>query len=1346
MKFICSLFFLLSLLTFGQVDSRFNHFLHFSVKNGLSESTVIAIEEDQLGRIWIGTRNGLNLYDGEEVKIFRPQPESETKGLVSSDIISLEEDNHGNIWIGTFNGLSRFDPKTEQFETFFNSSVEGKSAHRSVRVIKQLSDGNMWIGTSLGLIIYGKENTFITYDAIDGIENLTIADIFEDAEKNVWLGTEKGLVKVIPDRGKMTFKIIKEKSSGLISPILSINEIGNDTLLLGTKQSGLFLYQKSKDTFSPFKRDLIASKDIRKIKYDSDRNLWIGTYDGAYVIDHKSQDIISIRNQTGNPNSLTKNSIKEIFIDKRGSVWLGTYYGGLNIWNKNNINFSEVYKIEDDKAQTLGVVSSIVEDHKGNIYYGTEGNGLFIFDAQGNFLNQISKKLNTKIEEDNIKTLWIDDSKLWIGTLKKGVFCYDLKADEFVLNKLSPDLKNILQRYSVYAINGAKDYIYFGTFGQGLIIFDKAQGAIQHIQSKDTKYLTNDRIRCLLSDSQDNLWIGTDKGLNKLAYSQVFTESPLIEQFLFDAKTEFGKNIICLFETSDHTILIGTKENGVIRMIDKEFKSLEIDLGSSDLISAYSTIEDDNKKLWIASNLGLIKYDISDGKSTVYSNSDGIFNNEFLNNAFLKKKNGQIVIGGVEGATQFEPDKLQQLNKEHQVILNTLKVSGNQEAINISFKNEFVLNYDQSSFTIQFSLPDYNSLSSKRYLYRLKGLNNKWRLTDDNEAAYTIQNAGDYIFEVKSADIDNNAKPTILRIKVKPAPWNTWWAYGIYALIIVLILFQIYRSLRSKLILQHQLQLERLDKERQVEINRSKLEFFTNISHDFRTPLALILAPLEQLLTNYKGSKSSFDKLKVIERNAGQLLQLINQLLDFRKFESGNAELKVSENNIIKLVENVFYSFEEYAKLRNYTFLLSTEADNIPLFYDELQLEKVLYNLVSNAFKFTSEGGIISLDISENQKEVIIQVRDNGKGIDAAFVTKIFDRYYEVASNRKYQKHFNQGSGIGLHIAQKIVELHKGSIAVESQENKGTTFSITLRKGISHFKTEQISKTTEVFKSSATYKTMNAKSDHDILTNAISTKIKNLEQEKEFTILFVEDNDEFRSYVTELLSDRYIVETANNGEEGFKKAILIQPDVIVTDVIMPIMEGTELCKRIKEDERVSHIPVVMLTSASSSLQKIDGLQSGADAYIAKPFVPSELLLCIRNIINSFNKIKGKYPNQYEEIIVDNKGTEEKKLLKRAIKVVEANLDDPSFDIIQFSEALGLSRTALFNKIKEWTNQTPKEFITTLRMKRASYLLERGEVSVANVCYKVGFKDPKYFSKCFKKYYKTSPSVYAEKFS
>lgn len=1327
----------------AQLNPSYNHFLHFSVKDGLSESSVMAFEEDQLGRMWIGTRNGLNLYDGEEVRIFRSSPENTEKGLVSSDVISLEEDNEGYIWIGTFNGLSRFDPKTESFETFFNSTTDGERAHRSVRVIKQLNDGSIWIGTSLGLLIYNKQNGFLSHTTIAGIENLTITDIFEDSKKRIWLGTEKGLVKVIPDGAHFIFQKMENQKEEHDFQILSVNQMNTDVLLIGTKKSGLYTYNLTNTYFTPYKPELIASKDIRKIEYDSDKNLWIGTYDGAFIIDNHTKEITAVRNQMGNPHSLSKNSIKEIFVDKKGSVWLGTYYGGVNIWNKNNINFNAVYRVDGDKAQSLGVVSSIVEDHKGTAYYGTEGNGIFVFNHKGKYIKSVSQQLSKTTQNDNIKALWIDEHKLWIGTLKKGIFCYDLNIGKFVTDKTHAAINEKLQYSPIYAITGGGDYIYFGTFGQGLIVLDKRGNRIQQIKSQDTKYLTNDRIRCLFSDHNLNLWIGTDKGLNRLAYTEAFAETPQLDQFLFDTHTEFGENIISLYETYDNTLLVGTKESGVLIAQNKNFEPLDIHPGSSDVISAYSIVEDAHNELWIASNLGLIEYDMTNHKSTIYSHADGILNNEFINNAFLKKSNGQIVIGGVAGATQFMPDKLQQLNKRQRVILNTLHINGDEESVNMSFRRDFVFDYDQSSFTIQFSLPDYTSLSSKRYLYRLKGLNDTWRLTDDNEAAYTIQNPGSYVFEVKSADIDNNAAPATLYLKVKPAPWNTWWAYAIYSILIALILYQIYKSLRARLILQHQLQLERLDKERQVEINRSKLEFFTNISHDFRTPLALILAPLEQLLTNYKGSKSSFDKLKVIERNAAQLLQLINQLLDFRKFEGGNAELNVTKYNIITLLEDVFYSFKDYAKLKKYNFSLNTSVDSIAVYYDRSQLEKVMYNLVSNAFKFTAEGGTISLNVSENDTEVIITVTDNGKGIDAAFVTKIFDRYYEVASNRKYQKHFNQGSGIGLHIAQKVVELHGGTIAVKSKENKGTTFTVKLRKGISHFRAEQLKVTglsyeTETFNSPIYGATADNKSKLD-------TKIKSLEEDKEFTVLFVEDNDEFRNYVAELLSETYKVETADNGEEGYKKAIQLQPDVIVTDVVMPVMEGTELSQKIKSDERLNHIPVIMLTSASSSVQRIEGLQSGADVYITKPFAPSELLLSIKNILNSVHKIKAKYPDGPTAVTVDTIEAEEEKLLKRAIKIVETHLDDPSFDVIQFSEALGLSRTALFTKIKDWTAQTPKEFINTMRMKRASYLLERGEVSVANVCYKVGFKDPKYFSKCFKKYYNTSPSLYAEKF-
>ncbi|GAA4272459.1 two-component regulator propeller domain-containing protein [Aquimarina gracilis] len=1327
-------------------ESNFNNFIHFSVSEGLSQSTVVAIEQDQFKQMWIGTRDGINKYDGEEITIYR-NIASDSISLSNNDILSIKEDNKGFIWIGTHNGLNRFDPRTETFTRFLYSSDKNTISHCSIRTIKQINDQSLWFASSDGLYIYDqKKEKLIGYRKNDinpsGLVNNFIIEIFQDKNDDIWIGTSTGIHKVI---GKDIYNL-KFENYTASSPLFiqAINENKEGDLWIGTKHNGLFAFDKSKKTFRPLNKvgkDKLQSTDIRRLEYDNNHNLWIGTYNGLYI-KKKDQAIIKIAHQPGNPKSLSKNSIKEIFVDKNGSVWIGTYYGGVNLWDLYNNNFHILYKTKGDQAYQLGVVSSLVEDKNGMLFIGTEGNGVTVIHNNGKTCHELTEALNSKLSDTNIKSLLLDGSNLWIGTLKNGVEYFNIETKSFD-SKLHKKLNTSLSDLGVYSMTKINDYLVMGTFGKGVIIYDTTSQKIKQIthQSSGDKSLTNDRVRCVFSDNKKNLWIGTDKGLNKIESNHIPLDTPHIKRFLFNNYKAYGQNIICIYQDSKNQIFVGTKEKGVLKLNGDTFEEVDLNLLNASVITAYSIVEDNQDNLWISSNLGMVKYNPIAKTSIIYNQTEGFLGNEFINNSYLKGNNGNLYFGGVKGVSFFNPVELQKKNYASNVILTGLKINGENIDKSISFMDNIVLEHDESSFSLNFAIPNYINTANNRYAYRLVGLNNDWKFTKNHEASYTLQKPGSYTFEVKDAN-DTEAwgeKPTTLTITVKAALWKTPLAYLIYFLIVSAILYQIFTNIKAKIVLAGKLKSERIAKSKQEEINRSKLDFFTNISHDFRTPLTLILAPLQQLIENYTGTKETYKKLLVIERNASQLLKLTNQLLDFRTFENKHSKLQAKKENLIPFLKGVHDSFDEFASIGNYTYTFRPHVNEIQVFYDRNKLEKVFYNILSNAFKYTPKGGKINTKVYTKDKNVIIDISDNGKGIDPEFMDKIFDRYYETASKIEYQKHFNQGSGIGLFIAKKAIELHKGEISVSSTKGGGTKFTIILRLGKNHLADHEIVQEKFNHNERLTYKDQSNRLKYfergEI--NSITKK------EGKPTILIVEDNDEFRDFVVEFLKENYSIIQANNGKVGLQKALRIQPDLIVSDVIMPIMEGTILCSKLKSDERTSHIPIILLTSKSSLPHKFEGLESGADAYIEKPFNIKEFLLLINNLISTTARLKQKVRNADLESS-DNLSVEEK-LLEKAIKIVESNIDNIDFDIPYFCSELGLSRTMLFLKIKEWTNLTPKEFINSIRMKKATQFLELGELSVSEVGYKVGFKDPKYFSKSFKKYYNKTPSQYAEQF-
>ncbi len=1331
--------------TFSQ-EYNFNNFIHFSVSEGLSQSTVAAIEQDQFGQMWVGTRDGLNKYDGEEITVYR-NISSDSTSISNNDILSIKEDNKGFIWVGTHNGLNRFDPRTETFTRFLHSSEKNSVSHCSVRTIKQINDQELWFASSDGLYIYDQKNEkLIGYKKNDlkpsGLTNNFIIEIFQSKNENVWIGSSTGIHKVIGrDIHNLKFENFTT-STPLFIQAINENEDGN--LLIGTKHNGLFVFDQKSQVFTP-NNDLnntkILSSDIRRVEYDNNGNLWIGAYNGLYI-KKQDQDIIKIVHQPGNPKSLSKNSIKEIFIDNNGSVWIGTYYGGVNLWDIYNNNFHTLYKTKGDQAYQLGVVSSLVEDKKGNLYIGTEGNGVTVVHNNGKTCHELTAALHIKLSDINIKSLLLDGQNLWIGTLKNGIKCFNIATKSFDLST-HEKLNTLLSDLGIYSITKIHNNLIIGTFGKGTVIYNMVSQEVNQIDhlSSNSNSLTNNRVRCVFSDNKSNLWIGTDKGLNKIANNQINTSNPTIQRFLFNNDKAYGQNIICIYQDGKDQIFVGTKEQGVLKFTDNTFKKVNLNLLNTSVITAYSIIEDDQYNLWISSNLGMVRYNPKDEKSIIYNQTEGFLGNEFISNSYLKGSNGKLYFGGVKGVSFFNPIELQKNDYESNVILTGLKINGKNLDKSISFMEKIVLQHNESSFSLNFAIPNYINTANNRYAYRLVGLNNDWKFTKNHEASYTLQKPGSYTFEVKDANNSEawDEEPTKLVIVVKAAIWKTPLAFFIYFLIASIILYQIFTNIKAKIILADKLKTERIAKSKQEEINKSKLDFFTNISHDFRTPLTLILAPLQQLIENYTGNKEIYKKLRIIERNAGQLLKLTNQLLDFRTFENEHYKLQAKKENLVPFLKEVYHSFKEYADIGKYSYSFENSADEINVFYDHNKLEKVFYNILSNAFKYTPRGGKIKVKIYQKDENAVIEILDNGKGIDPEFMGKIFERYYETASKVEYQKHFNQGSGIGLYIAKKAVALHKGEILVESNKDLGTKFTVILKLGRKHLDECEIVEKLAINKGSFSYQDQFNKPE-----NIENIEFDSVQKRKDKpTVLIVEDNDEFRDFVVEFLKKDYVVIQANDGKDGLKKALRIQPDLIVSDVIMPIMEGTVLCAKLKNDIRTSHIPIILLTSKSSLPHKFEGLESGADAYIEKPFNVREFLLVIKNLISTSKQLKQKEDSLDMES--NNKLSLEERLLENAIKIVESNVENTDFDIPYFCSELGLSRTMLFVKIKEFTNLTPKEFINSIRMKKATQFLELGELSIAEVGYKVGFKDPKYFSKSFKKYYNKTPSEYVEQF-
>ncbi|WP_299014606.1 two-component regulator propeller domain-containing protein [uncultured Polaribacter sp.] len=1334
-------------------------FKHISTLHGLSQSSVIVTHQDKLGQMWFGTRDGLNKFDGKNFTVYR-NIVGDANSISNNDILSIIEDNEGFLWIGTYNGLNRYNPKKNSFTTFFHTTTKNSLSNNTIWSLKEVSTGEIWVGTSRGLSIYSKKtgeftNVYRNSKNANSLVNNFILTITQTKDKNIWLGTKAGLSKFESNiNGDFAFENYNTLNNST-KPIWiqNIIEDSDNNLLLGSRNNGVLKLNtttKKVEKYLSEKGHSVISKNVRQLMFDQESTLWVGTYKGLFLVD-KNEQIKTIKANSFAPESISKNSVKSIYKDKKGSIWVGTYYGGVNIWDKANNNFLNFCEQQISRKLNYNVVGSIAQ-YKNILIFGTEGQGINFYNTQTDKITYLNPTNKTLLPSNNIKALFVENDNLWIGTLNKGIALYDLKTKQFKNNIINAEIYNILQNVGVYSITKDKNNTYwFGTFGQGVFNFNPETKQIKtYKNTTNSNSISNNLVRSVFVDATNAIWVSTQVGLNKI------TNSKKVERFFYDNNVESGDDIATTYQDKENTIWVGTKAKGLFKLTtNKTFENIILG-GNRDAFSNISGIlEDKERNLWISTNNGIVKYGVKAGNTTVYNQKDGLVGNEFNNNVSLKLGDSNFYFGGPSGVTSFNTANFNMNTYNPQVLITDFQLKNksiqitDKDAIieeTISYTDKVTLNYDEGNFSIHFAIPNFINSKKNSYKYRLKGLEEEWIHTTQNAAYYTIQNAGNYTFEVKGANNNEiwNTNATRLEIKVLPAPWKSWWAFLLYALAIVIALYFLITIQKSKVRLKHDYNLELLENEKKEENNKAKLDFFTNISHEFRTPLTLILGPLHQILEDYTGSSKMYKRLLVIESSANHLLSLINRLMDFRKLEKNLFKLEAAEGNIVKFLKEIYLSFSEYAKDGNYDYNFLTSANEILVYYDRYKLERVFYNLISNAFRYTPKKGKITVRITKDGNEILIAVEDSGVGISETYKDKIFDRFFEVDANNKPDKNYNKGTGIGLSIAKNIVVLHKGKINISNNtNNEGSIFTVALPLGKNHLLEDEISKDFKFSDDLSQYVSQLEK-PNELFKDQIGD---NIHKKDAATILLAEDNKPLRSFIKNILNKDYNIIEAENGEIALKMATKYNPNLIVSDVVMPVMDGTTLCTKIKKDIKTSHIPIILLTARTSLIYKLEGLESGADDYISKPFNLKEFKLRIKNILETSTKQKENL--SANKTLLPSKvilSSLDEKLFEKAIAIVEENISNDAFDIPYFCSELGVSRTMLFVKIKAWTSFTPNEFIQHFRMTRAAQLLEQGKINISEVSYKVGFKNPKYFSKCFQKKFGETPTQYSNKFS
>lgn len=1354
-------FFSLCINIYGQgFGSKYKalKFKNISLKEGLSQSSVLSILQDRKGFLWFGTRDGLNKYDGNEFITFRHNSKDSTS-LSHSFIRSLYQDKNGNLWVGTIDGINKYEPHTNSFRRYsLKNSREGNTSIDIWSIVGQ-DDGFLWLGTNEGLKKMNiKKAIFedIRYnDFNEELFNTSVRTLLITNKNNLWVKTTNKIGVYNLDTHKVKYysypdNIPTELNKNNVS-VLYEDKKGN--IWFGF-ENGLALLNKELDSFEFFKikseKGDSIKDHVRSICEDYLGNLWVGTYKGLYVVNKNHTNISHFVHDQNNPNSLSQNSIYKIYEDNKGDMWIGTYAGGISYHDRSYDNFKHFSSGTNNTKLNYKVVSSILEDSEDNLWIGTEGGGINFYNKSSGtykYYTNNSDDVNS-LSTNNVKAMIQDaDGNFWVGTHDGGLNFFNPKIEpvKFLKYNNIPNNNNSISDNRVISLlEDYKGNIWIGTSGGGINVLNKDRNKIARIEDKLD--LAGKLIYTITKTSnRDYILIGGEKGLVKV---NIISK----ELYPINYLNKYQKNksaVLCVFEDKKKNLWIGTEGDGIFYYNQTNKVSIKYDT-SNGLPNnvVYGILPDDNDNIWVSTNSGLSKINLESNRIKNYRESDGLQGNEFNYGAFLKNKKGELLFGGTNGFNIFNPNDIVENSFIPPIAITSFKVN-NKPYLNITDSiQEIELKYNQNVINFDFVALSYSQPDKNQYAYKLEGFDKDWIYIGNRKSAtYTNLDKGDYIFRVKASNNDGlwNEKGVELKIEIFPAPWRTWWAYLVYCFFIITIILTIRKYSLIRIKERNELKNERLEKERIEEVNKLKLQLFTNISHDFRTPLTLIIGPLERLLKEKSENNFIRKQHEIMYRNASTLMELINQLLDFRKNESGKLKLYASKSNIVPFVKNIKLAFDELARIKNIKYSFTSTFDDIDVWFDKTQLKKIIFNLLSNAFKFTPNGGNIALHIeifeelrnTKPFKYVKLEVRDNGKGISKSNRKFIFDRFYQLGER--------SGTGIGLALTKNLVELHKGIIKVKSDENRGTCFKVFLPLGKGHLKEDQMFEGDKASNNSDFYDLEDSVllDNKSIPLELENQKGNNVTVNKELSsILLVEDNVEVRAFIKSIFLDNYNVFEASNGEVAIEIAKTYSIDLIISDIMMPIMDGIELCNEIKTNIKTSHIPIILLTAKTSQESQKSGYQIGADAYITKPFDSeilevrvSYLLKSRKNLIDKFKKDVILQPKELTVTSADEL------FLKKAIDIVEGNLTNSEFTIQDFISEMGTSRSVLYRKLKALTDQSISEFIKTIKLKRAAQLLEQTQMTISEVAFDLGYSDLKHFRKSFQKLFNELPSQY-----
>jgi signal transduction histidine kinase/ligand-binding sensor domain-containing protein/DNA-binding response OmpR family regulator len=1327
------------------------NFTSLTAKDGLLSNSVNAILKDRQGLMWFATDDGLNRFDGTNFKVYRNR-RNDTTSLRANEILALHEDKRGNLWVGTSGGgFSLYDRRKDAFSHYpSHKNTPPLTRNSVIRSICSDRFGNIWIAHFEGLYVLDPRLNHISRMELITHKNgpaikTTLHCVFEDSKNRIWVATDNGLL--LYNRETNTFKQFVHNDLDKFSissdkvRALAEDKLGN--MWVGTTD-GLCMMQPDLQRFIIYRhlrgtQASLSNNIIHCITADEDGSLWIGTNEGLNLFDPKQQKFTVYLPENGNIQSLTAQSIRCAYIDKQGIYWFGTFRGGINKYDRNinllNLIPGSAFSRND---AALPTISAFAENKNGLVFVGTDGAGLFEFDRKTRAVRPVAIEL----KQEPGKPFAIlalqksHDNKLYIGTFSNGLFIKDLLTG--ALQPLQPGANaesgNGQAIFSLF--EDSKGNMWAGTNGDGVQVIRNNEVVARYTPfspsaANEFHLPVNGYIRAITEDREGNIWIGSHGGglavLHPDGRWTVYTTNnsslpnDKVHAMLCDRNGQvwvgtFGGGL-SLYNNSKNGFITWSEQDGLQNA------------------TIYQILEDQQGRIWVSTNTGISSFDTVQKKFRNFTSYNGVQPNNFVHASGIRLSDGELFFGGLQGFNYFNPATLTVNRNVPAVLLTDLKLSnksvipGEKSPIKeqISVANEIILDYKQN-FALSFVALNYSIPKQNHYAYKLEGFDKDWNHTGPlNTASYTNLDPGEYVFHVKAGNNDGvwNKEDTVIKIYVRPPFWRTTYAYICYLLCIGGLLLYIRHRGIAKLRRQFALEQEREQVSRIRELDRLKLKFLTNLSHDFRTPISLIMGPVDQLIGE-GGGEGKLDKLNMIRRNARRLLNLVNQLLDFRKLEEHELRLQLSKGDFISFMKEVSESFRDMSERKHINFVFNSDIDKLDALFDHDKIERVLFNLLSNAFKFTLEGGTITVQINKYADNgsanagVYIKVADTGIGIPADRKEKIFERFFQHYSASAV---LNQGTGIGLSITKEFIKMHGGVIEVDSEPGKGSVFTIQLPLTITEPAIDYIPATT--LPASSRYA-------EELLPEAIS-------------VLLVEDNEDFRFYLKDNLRNNYKVLEAVNGKEGWHKALAAHPQLIVSDISMPEMDGIALVKKLKGDPRTSHIPVILLTALTGDEQQIKGLETGANDYVTKPFNFEVLNAKIKSLLELKSTLKSTYTKQISVLTpqIDIESADEK-LLQEIVQYLEDNLTNPQLSVESLSKQIGMSRSSLYTKLRQLTGQSPVEYIRTFRLDKAVVLMQKSNMSISEIAYQVGFATANYFSKTFKNRYNLLPSEYISK--